>query len=407
MAKSEAYTLEYLLSVQRDVEEKDLKFINKSYNSLVALFPVKEAFFGTKIRTWAFKCICGNYVVQDLRAVTNSMNKSCGCLSSKKWYMQHMFRALQLSEESTYSIVDFGTNFKTRDWHLKCKVCGVETTSGSAEDHLRSTKKYCKCSKNYIASYEEVKEEVYTFTKDTSWEVLSFPEEYTSKNELRVWLKCKVCGYEVNMRYSNIRKNRGCAECANRRTTLRLSKDTDWFVEKASKVHDFKYDYSNTVYNRAREKVEIICHEHKEPVHFWQSPDNHINKGKGCPECKRCRLRYVSFHKARIEDNKDFYKTIDSGVYIGKISEGLYKIGLSVDQVKRFKEIKKCSGYDMELITYKELSLYDAYFLENYLHKKFNKFNHNFDVEWAGHTECFDLTTVQLEEAVKYIREYN
>jgi predicted nucleic acid-binding Zn-ribbon protein len=58
---------------------------------------------------------------------------------------------------------------------------------------------------------------------------------------------------------------------------------TQTFIEKASKLHDNKYDYSKVNYIKAIEKVIIICKIHGE---FLQSPNNHLKKIlTGCPKC--------------------------------------------------------------------------------------------------------------------------
>lgn len=64
---------------------------------------------------------------------------------------------------------------------------------------------------------------------------------------------------------------------------------TETFIEKARKIHGDKYDYSKVEYHSAHEKVCIICPEHGE---FWQEPDNHYRCG--CPHCKESKLeKYV------------------------------------------------------------------------------------------------------------------
>lgn len=52
--------------------------------------------------------------------------------------------------------------------------------------------------------------------------------------------------------------------------------------ELANQIHNNKYDYSKVVYIGAKDKVEIICPKHGS---FWQTPDDHIRKGYGCPKC--------------------------------------------------------------------------------------------------------------------------
>lgn len=56
---------------------------------------------------------------------------------------------------------------------------------------------------------------------------------------------------------------------------------TQSFIDKSNKVHNFKYDYSLSIYSDSRIKIEIIC-----PIHesFFQTPNAHLN-GRGCPKC--------------------------------------------------------------------------------------------------------------------------
>jgi hypothetical protein len=54
------------------------------------------------------------------------------------------------------------------------------------------------------------------------------------------------------------------------------------FIEKATKIHEYKYDYSRTSYTNIRTKIEIICPKHGS---FWQTPLNHLHGRRGCPKC--------------------------------------------------------------------------------------------------------------------------
>ena len=64
------------------------------------------------------------------------------------------------------------------------------------------------------------------------------------------------------------------------RSTKKLN--TKDFIERATKVHGNKYDYSKVKYINDYTKVEIIC-----PVHgsFWQLPGSHTRQKSGCWEC--------------------------------------------------------------------------------------------------------------------------
>lgn len=53
------------------------------------------------------------------------------------------------------------------------------------------------------------------------------------------------------------------------------------FIEKANKIHNYKYDYSLVNYVNNKKKIIIVC-----PIHgkFYQSPNNHL-RNKGCKLC--------------------------------------------------------------------------------------------------------------------------
>lgn len=58
---------------------------------------------------------------------------------------------------------------------------------------------------------------------------------------------------------------------------------TEEFIKKAKQIHNDKYDYSQTVYVRSRDRLSIICPEHGA---FEQRADSHL-LGNGCPECAK------------------------------------------------------------------------------------------------------------------------
>lgn len=62
---------------------------------------------------------------------------------------------------------------------------------------------------------------------------------------------------------------------------MTVTYDTAYFIERASKVHNNKYDYSQSIYKHSKQKVIIICSEHGG---FLQTPNPHL-KGQGCPHC--------------------------------------------------------------------------------------------------------------------------
>ena len=99
---------------------------------------------------------------------------------------------------------------------------------------------------------------------------------------------CPVCGYKIN--------------------SIKRTKPLEKFIEDARKVHGDKYDYSETVYVNAKQKLAIRCKVHD--MVFWQKPNAHLN-GNGCPICAQSHLeadvlRLLKSQKIAFEAEKAF-----------------------------------------------------------------------------------------------------
>jgi hypothetical protein len=66
---------------------------------------------------------------------------------------------------------------------------------------------------------------------------------------------------------------------------LAVRKKNEQFISEANKVHDFKYNYDKTEYQKNQIKVTITC-----PIHgdFQQTPNSHLI-GIGCPHCNESK----------------------------------------------------------------------------------------------------------------------
>ena len=83
--------------------------------------------------------------------------------------------------------------------------------------------------------------------------------------------------------------------------------NTEWFIERAKKIHGDKYDYSKVDYVNNHTKVCIICPIHGE---FWQNPANHL-RGQGCRKCAvdSAKIRYAKPKSAFIEKAKKVHES--------------------------------------------------------------------------------------------------
>ena len=136
--------------------------------------------------------------------------------------------------------------------------------------------------------------------------------EYTTYMN-KVCIICPIHGefWQTPNNHLNGTKPKGCPLCNHRSFAL----TTEEFIEKASVLHNNRYDYSKVEYKRGSEKVCIICPIHGE---FWQTPNNHLN-GFRCVQCAnemngiRQRKSLLDFIKdaVKIHSNKYDYSKVE------------------------------------------------------------------------------------------------
>lgn len=106
-----------------------------------------------------------------------------------------------------------------------------------------------------------------------------------------------------------------CPECGRLSRNSKNTKSHNEFIDKASLVHNGKYDYSKTKYISCFGELIIICPEHGE---FMQSPSWHLSGG-GCKECTgRTKLSNEEFIEKSSQKHNNKYnysKTHFSGFH--------------------------------------------------------------------------------------------
>ncbi len=181
------------------------------------------------------------------------------------------------------------------------------------------------------------------------------------------------------------------------------------FTEKASKIHNNKYDYSLVQFKKSKDKIEIIC-----PVHnsFWQTTGNHLN-GQGCRKCQYDKLseyNHENNFRLSIWKKKGLKsKLFDSfKIYILRCwneEEEFYKIGRTFLTVKRrFQSIKKMP-YNYEIIQEIIETAEEVYKLEIELKKQNKKFKYKPKIKFHGVHESFKKG--DLEAIVREYQDFN
>jgi hypothetical protein len=222
--------------------------------------------------------------------------------------------------------------------------------------------------------------------------------DFTGKTNKKVKLICNKHGiFEKVINTLITKKNVYCTNCYNEsiRRTNRIS-STKEFIQKATILHNSKYDYSDTVYVNARIKVNILCKTHGT---FSQTPMGHLSNF-GCTKCKNEKTTahmknnptgwtYSNWERAGLKS-----KSFDSfKVYIIECfnkNEKFYKIG------KTFKFINvRFSGKSVMPYNYKIVSLIigNAREISELEWKlKINNKKHKYipKIEFGGMYECFN-----------------
>jgi hypothetical protein len=124
-------------------------------------------------------------------------------------------------------------------------------------------------TQNFIKKADLVHEGKYDYSRTTY-----------AKASIKVNIGCPV-HKEFSQTPNNHLIGKGCPDCGKEASRLKKTKNTNWFVQEAKRIHGNKYNYSKTVYKLGKEKVYIECPSHSV---FEQTPDKHI-QGQGCPIC--------------------------------------------------------------------------------------------------------------------------
>lgn len=116
--------------------------------------------------------------------------------------------------------------------------------------------------------------------------IYSYNKTVYVKSNLSVIISCRKHGDFLQQPNNHLFGN-GCPRCRNIAFGESRRSNLNHFIDKANRIHQNKFDYSKTIYQRWDMDVIIGC-----PIHgdFHQRPNNHLN-GQGCPVCANGQRR--------------------------------------------------------------------------------------------------------------------
>lgn len=137
-----------------------------------------------------------------------------------------------------------------------CKKCSIENRTTSFQE--------------FIEKSHKVHNNLYDYPTQKFEGVTSF-----------VRIICSKHGEFVQKGSSHLNGN-GCKKCGREKTSKKTVLSLEQFKDRASKVHNNKYDYTKSrQFKNNKDKIKVICPEHGM---FSQTVNNHLN-GSGCYEC--------------------------------------------------------------------------------------------------------------------------
>jgi len=193
---------------------------------------------------------------------------------------------------------------------------------------------------------------------------------------------CPVHG-EFQQRPSDHLSGKSCWKCNKLLSIKEAEKGLKNFIEKSSKIHKNKYDYSKSNYTGAKKLIDIICHFHGL---FKQQPNSHMN-GNGCKDCVRDKSAFGKRGFLNFSGNLATF-------YILKCwdkHEEFYKIGITSKTIKQRYPNKRKLPYDYEIITEIISQPINVWELERKYMRLLKNYKYKPVLLFKGYTECFKI----------------
>lgn len=143
--------------------------------------------------------------------------------------------------------------------------------------------------------------------------------EHLSTEKDKLYVKCKVCGYERHQATYSLKKGCGCKKCSAKSAGSKTRLSTEQFITNVlNRFPDntLKFDYSKTEYFKANNKLIIGCRTCGKDFH--QTANDHYG-GKGCSHCvgRNCTTEtFVDKVLTRFPENANNF-IYDKVVYVG------------------------------------------------------------------------------------------
>ena len=111
------------------------------------------------------------------------------------------------------------------------------------------------------------------YIKNETAENIEILGEYVN-NKTKIKCKCKIDGYEFEMRPNNLLNNQGCPKCSGR------DKTTEEFKQEMKEINDNIEILGE--YKGSNKKIKVRC---KIDSYKWEATPHNLLNGSSCPKC--------------------------------------------------------------------------------------------------------------------------
>ena len=291
---------------------------------------------------------------------------------------------------------------------IYCNTCKNEVPVVPSAHIKKKNRVGCKHCREVIRK-RKAQEAFIKKAKDIWGDAYDYSKVIYEAGHKKVIIYCNACKVDRLISPTNHTHKagpRGCNVCGRKRQIEKAMKPFTEFLIDARRVHGDRFQYVEGSYNGAKPPMIIIC---PKPDHgeFPQSPDAHINRGQGCPNCNK-----IDEEKLRLEaDAKDLK-------YIGVGKNKDYKKYQFI-ACKHFQEIQSTNVRNSEvncdtckIDSYKKaakkknLTYLGAGRNTDFKHYKFDSCGHARDIRPPSVEKCVPicfecLQAVRIENAEK------
>lgn len=208
----------------------------------------------------------------------NSHLQGKGCFSCKRKSHNDFIEQAILVHGDTYNYEKTRYIGSLKKVTIICKTHGE--FSQLPNNHLKGNG--CKKCASTIASNKQARSQkefivlaVSKHGNKYNYSLVKYINCYT-----KISIICPIHGEFFQLPQAHL-SGQGCSKCRDLLFSNVRTKNTEYFIKNAKKIHKNKYEYIKTSYVKFDSPLCITCPEHGD---FWQYPGNHI-KGSGCPKC--------------------------------------------------------------------------------------------------------------------------